>query len=158
MATNFLSYSMYSDIYSNMYSYSYLTRFFWVISVFVFVSVIKKCYGYPSLLKMDVEGAEPDVLANFDMNYSCKYIKQFVLETHVKNWFNLQFAKEIRKMFSFISKWFSIYCTSVWWWSFFEQKFYIRHSKLISEINLSNFLFSICSELYFINENFNIKY
>jgi len=41
---------------------------------------------------------------------------------------------------------------------FLNRNFTIDTRNFISEINLSNFLFSICSELYFINENFNIKY
>ena len=41
---------------------------------------------------------------------------------------------------------------------FLNRNFTIETRNFISEINLSNFLFSMCSEFYFINENFNIKY
>ena len=34
------------------------------------------------VFKMDIERGEINVLENMDMNYACKYFKQFVLETH----------------------------------------------------------------------------
>ena len=32
---------------------------------------------------MDIEGAEDDLLANLDIDYACKYFKQFMIETHI---------------------------------------------------------------------------
>ncbi len=37
------------------------------------------------VFKMDIEYGEWSVLESIDMNYACKYIKQFVLETHYKD-------------------------------------------------------------------------
>ena len=34
------------------------------------------------VLQMDIKGAEWDFIESFDINYACKYIKQFVLKTH----------------------------------------------------------------------------
>ena len=50
------------------------------------------------ILKMDIEGAEKQFLYHIDMNYACKYIKQFVLETHLNNRLDLKLYYRLKKL------------------------------------------------------------
>jgi hypothetical protein len=35
-----------------------------------------------NILKMDIEGGEFEIISNMDMEYICKYVKEFMLEAH----------------------------------------------------------------------------
>ena len=35
------------------------------------------------VFKVDIEGSEENLLANLDIDYACKYFKQFMIETHI---------------------------------------------------------------------------
>ena len=114
------------------------------------------------VFKMDIEGGEYSVLENLDIDYACKYFKQFMLETHPQG----NDATEINKLLRKLEKCFSLFHRDT---RFFKGdtwgstghlteyqningfSFNIKDYK--TELGLANFIFSF-GELYFINRNF----
>lgn len=122
------------------------------------------------VLKMDIELAEWDVIDSLDMNYICKYVKQFAIETHTfninPNKLNttslepLSLLRKLEKCFSLFhrdTRLFKEFINGPY--GFQKTEFqYPRRYKLPldlfnSEIELINHLITY-GELYFVNENF----
>jgi hypothetical protein len=117
------------------------------------------------VFKMDIENNEWSVLMNLDLDYACKYIKQFVLETHTELGQSGQFdpLKVLRKLekcfllfhrdtrFFYLLKRdkYGFYVTE-----FQDHKDYkLNLTEFDNEIKLINFMFTY-GELYFVNKNF----
>ena len=114
------------------------------------------------ILKMDIEGAEEDVLKDLDIDYACKYIKQILLETHpgfkgipsllrnrIERCFSLFrrdhrfFLGHIREPVGFITEWQRPV----------SDPFFLDISQFKDENELAQVLFNL-GELYFVNINF----
>ena len=54
----------------------------WMATFDNFLDYLKIRDRVIDVLKMDIEGPEYEIINNFDMDYICKYVKQFMLETH----------------------------------------------------------------------------
>ena len=110
------------------------------------------------VFKIDIEGAEMNVLENFNIDYACKYYKQFVIETHAPSFTNNLYVlmSQLNKCFSLFRrdtrligpKYGGEYVSEV-----AKSNFNINLKLFENEINLVNFLLST-GELYFVNENF----
>ena len=112
------------------------------------------------VFKVDIEGAEDDLLANLDIDYACKYFKQFMIETHVADLNdNLIYVllQRLEKCFSLFHRDSRLIGPNFKGETFLESnrnKGIIINSKFFhNETSLTNFLIS-AGELYFINENF----
>lgn len=109
------------------------------------------------VFKMDIEGGEKNVLEYLDMDYACKYFKQFILETHALNLTD----NLIYELLGKLEKCFSLFHRDSRLIGPNYDGQYVRGKSSVkidlahfeNEINLSKFLFSI-GELYFVNENF----
>ena len=123
------------------------------------------------ILKMDIEGYEKQFLDNLNMNYACKYIKQFVLETHPPEGHtkdNIKYDENLFKLMLKLEDCFLLYHRNT---RFFigdkhgtptghitefqneDEGFLLQVKYFKNEINLANFMF-FYGELYFINKNF----
>jgi hypothetical protein len=109
------------------------------------------------VFKMDIEDAEVGVVESIDMDYFCKYVKQFVLETHLK--MPRQLLYKIEKCF-YLShrdqRFFELsdhgptgYITE--WQK--NAPHMIDIKKYANELDLATFMFTT-GELYFVNLNF----
>ncbi len=113
------------------------------------------------IFKMDIEGAERGVLENLDIDYFCKYVKQFLLETHVSI---KQVAVELLMK---LEKCFFLFHRNT---RFFFHMLKDKHGAVITEfenpggyllqlkhfkdeIELANYMLTM-GELYFVNLNF----
>lgn len=110
------------------------------------------------IVKMDVEGEEKQFIQSLDMNYACKYIKQFVLETHA----NFKFDELVKLEQCFYlyyrhTRFFigDIYGQPTGGLSEFQNPngYHLDLKRFGNEINLADFMF-INGEMYFVNENF----
>lgn len=114
------------------------------------------------VLKIDIERGEVDVLENFNLDYACKYFKQFVLETHPVNDLDVYIYKLLLKL----EKCFLLFRRDTRFFrgdSFGPTGNIIEYQRLNgwnlniknykNEVILSKFLLSM-GELYFINKNF----
>ena len=109
------------------------------------------------VFKMDIENAEWSVLANFDIDYACKYFKQFMLETHSFNRrfnpFYLEILRKLEKCFLLFRRDTRFFVT--------QDKTEFQHHKIFkldlepfeNEIVLINYVITY-GELYFLNKNF----
>ena len=122
------------------------------------------------VLKMDIEGAEKSFLAHLNMSYACKYIKQFVLETHppadiTKD--NIKYESVLYLLMRKLEECFLLFHRNT---RFFigdrhgtptghmtefqnNDGFLLQLKSFKNEINLAQFMFNY-GELYFINKNF----
>ena len=114
------------------------------------------------IFKMDIENSEWSVFENMDMDYSCKYYKQIVFETHIP-----VVQVDILRVLRRLEKCFLLYRRDPKFYKKFsrhpygflmtewqlEEGFSINIKEFKNEINLSNFLLTI-GELYFVNQNF----
>jgi hypothetical protein len=119
------------------------------------------------VLKMDIENGEWDVLKEIDMDYLCKYVKQFMMETHIKN---NQITAGTSKMFfnqlKVLEKCFLLFRRDT---RFYQERIFLNQmlktefqSPRTYKIDLNQFMdendiidFMVTyGELYFINENF----
>jgi hypothetical protein len=110
------------------------------------------------VLKMDVEGAEKRFIASLDMTYACKYIKQFVFETHANfNFTELVKLEECFFLFYRHTRFFTgdIHNTPTGVQTEFQNKngYRLELKHFGNEINLAEFMFT-SGELYFANRNF----
>ena len=109
------------------------------------------------VFKMDIEGGERGVIRDMDMNYFCKYIKQFVIETHSNMKFNELVKLEQCFMLFFRSTRFFLgdrFDTPTWHRTEFQQDSYLLNLSIFkNEINLAELMF-VNGELYFLNINF----
>ena len=122
------------------------------------------------VLKMDIEGAEKSFLAHLNMSYACKYIKQFVLETHPpaghsKN--NFKYEDELYSLMRKLEACFLLFHRNTRFFigdkhgtptghvtEFQNNEGYLLQLKYFgNEINLAQFMFNY-GELYFVNKNF----
>jgi hypothetical protein len=119
------------------------------------------------VFKMDIEGGEWDIMDKMNMDYLCKYVKQFVLETHIPNSKKpLDRLYEKYKILSHLEQCFSLF--------YRHTRFYMKEGPIPTgwasewevaggfsldiklfknEIDIATYMF-IYGELYFINENF----
>ena len=123
------------------------------------------------VFKMDIENGEWSVLINLDIEYACKYFKQFILETHTSKLdlrvFNqngkfdaLKVLRRLEKCFLLFHRDTRFYLSSkLGVYGFYETEFQnhknfkLDLSEFESEIELINFMITY-GELYFLNENF----
>ena len=123
------------------------------------------------ILKMDIEGYEKPFLDKLNMNYACKYIKQFVLETHPPEGHakdTIKYDEDFYKIMRKLEQCFLLYHRNT---RFFigdkidtptghitefqneDEGYLLQLKHFKNEINLANFMF-FYGELYFINQNF----
>ena len=119
------------------------------------------------ILKMDIEGSEWKFLINFDVNYACQYIKQFMLETHVQpdgkrdqSFDQLKELRKFEKCFSLFHRDTRFFQHSNWGqYGFTESEFQLHKgykldlSNFENDLELLYFTFTF-GELYFVNVNF----
>lgn len=115
------------------------------------------------VFKMDIERGEIEVLKHLDIDYACKYFKQFMLETHPNSTNDQYVYKLLRKL----DKCFLLFHRDT---RFFKGDIFGTPTGHISEyqistgwslnikdykneVNLATFLLSF-GELYFVNKNF----
>lgn len=113
------------------------------------------------VFKMDIESGEINVLEEFNIDYACKYYKQFVLETHAAS-----LTQNLHDLMLKLDKCFSLFhrdsrligpnYSGEVVLDVAKTGFNINLQHFVNEINLANFLIST-GELYFINENFRIE-
>lgn len=119
-------------------------------------------YKVIDMFKMDIERGEVDVLENFDIDYACKYYKQFALETHPESnldTYMYRLLTKLDKCFLLFHRQTRFYRGDTWaetghkteyqnpnGWSF-----NIKDYK--DEITLATFILSM-GELYFVNKNY----
>ena len=119
------------------------------------------------VFKMDIEGAEFEIIENLDMEYMCKYVKQFLIETHapsprppekdpIRHW---KILKRLEKCFSlfyrhprfFIGDKTMAFGPASEWQR--PDGFQLEIKRFKNEKELAAFLFTF-GELYFLNINF----
>ena len=119
---------------------------------------------------MDIENGEWEFLVNLDVDYMCKYVKQFMLETHTPqvnpNVFNLNLEQALRVMRK-LERCFLLYhrdtrfyrdfgqgTYAVWKTEFQEPITYkIDLNEFKSELKIIDFMVTY-GELYFVNKEF----
>jgi len=114
---------------------------------------------------MDTEEAEINFLKTLDMNYACKYFKQFVLETHFYSnqkkeiWKAYKLMKKLEVCFSLFHRDTRFFVYDTWGdtghMSEFQNPnlFKLEMKEYESELELALKMFTT-GELYFINRNF----
>jgi len=120
------------------------------------------------VFKMDIEYNEWNVLMTLDMEYACKYIKQFMLETHParilstdqrRDFNSLKLLRRLEKCFLLFhrdTRFFQQYKKEYGFYvtEFQDHKNYkLDLNEFENEIDLVNFMF-IYGELYFVNKKF----
>jgi hypothetical protein len=77
------------------------------------------------ILKIDIENAEWEPIRTFDMDYLCKYVKQFLIETHFKDWKIFPgMAMEHRKILRRLEKCFRLFVRHTRFYQEISEKFY----------------------------------
>ena len=123
------------------------------------------------IFKMDIENAEWDFLLNLDVDYMCKHVKQFMLETHTPEIsaagiFNLHMPEALEVMRK-LEKCFLLFHRDTrfyrdnrngaygFWKSEFQEPFVhkIDVNEFKSELKIIDFMVTY-GELYFVNQNF----
>ena len=122
------------------------------------------------VLKMDIEGAEQSFLAHLNMSYACKYIKQYVLETHPPAGHskeNFKYEDGLYSLMRKLEECFLLFHRDTRFFigdkhgtptghvtEFQNNEGYLLQLKYFeNEINLAQFMFNY-GELYFVNKNF----
>jgi hypothetical protein len=110
------------------------------------------------IVKIDIEYGEFDIIRELDIDYWCKYVKQFLVETHLHQerrgasakW--LAVLRRLETCFSLFrrdTRFFSSYLAE-----FQEPRTYKIDVNLFDdEIDLTNYMTTF-GELYFVNRNF----
>jgi hypothetical protein len=117
------------------------------------------------IFKMDIEGVEDNILNTIDVNYLCKYVKQFYIENHAKGaktQASLRFIRPIQKLescfllFKRDTRFFMDISKDKYGnfkSEFQEPKSNINLNYFDDEIDLINYVVT-SGELYFININY----
>ena len=118
------------------------------------------------VFKMDIENNEWEPLKTIDMDYMCKYVKQFMIETHIwklKPGAALQFRDDMRRLekcFRMFTRYTRIYQEfkngpyGFQKTEFQEPKTYnLALKDFKDELDIIDFLVTF-GELYFVNERF----
>jgi hypothetical protein len=112
------------------------------------------------IFKMDIEESDVSVLEHIDVDYLCKYVKQFMLETHP---YKMSPAKA-RLLLNKLEKCFLLFRRDAKFYHVFnfgptglltefQSKASISLAGFPTEMDLAQFIFTI-GELYFVNVNF----
>jgi hypothetical protein len=135
----------------------------WMIDLYSILELINQFNKPIDIFKLDIEGYEIEIIKNLDMDYACKYFKQFILETHFFNYESSQSAfdllKKLETCFSLFHRDTRFFRGDVEGATGFMTEFQsprtfkIELKPFINELDLANFLFTT-GELYFINKNF----
>ena len=137
----------------------------WLATLDQILDITKQRNKIIDVFKMDVEGAEEGFLETLDMNYACKYFKQFVLETHFysnqkyKIWASYRLLKKLEICFSLFHRDTRFFIHDTWGetghMTEFQNpnEFKLEIKDFESELELALKMF-INGELYFINKNF----
>jgi hypothetical protein len=112
------------------------------------------------IFKMDIEGNEDKVLETLDVDYLCKYVKQFMLETHlnIKDT-GFELLIKFEKCFYMFRRDTRFYKDYSLQGTGFATEFQNTNGYLLqikefkNELILARFMFTI-GELYFVNLNF----
>ena len=114
------------------------------------------------VFKMDIERGEVDVLENFDIDYACKYYKQFMLEAHPESNLDTYMYKlliKLDKCFLLFHRDTRFFKGDSWGETGHKTEYQNPNGWLLNikdyknEVNLATFILSM-GELYFVNENF----
>ena len=110
------------------------------------------------VIKMDTEGAEWQFFQGLDMDYMCKYVRQFVFETHPTHLSWSEHAKILRKLekcFRLFHRDTRFYVENGFLKTEFQEpiEYSVPLKNYKSENNLMDYMVSI-GELYFVNINF----
>ena len=115
------------------------------------------------VFKMDIEGGEEKVFKDWDAEYMCKYVKQFVIETHPGSQLIPELMrKKMDTCFSLFHRdhrFFDLSMKSnplgfMTEWQYPKSAPYkLDIGKFKSELDLAEHLYTM-GELYFVNENF----
>jgi len=109
------------------------------------------------IFKMDIENAEWDFLTNFDIDYACKYFKQFMLETHPTDTMfdplELKKLRKLEKCFLLFHRDTRFFVTNDKTEFQLHEEFQLDLEPFENEIVLMNYVISY-GELYFLNKNF----
>jgi hypothetical protein len=112
------------------------------------------------IFKMDIEDSEKGVLEHLDMDYMCKYVKQFMLEIHIKH------RKIARELMSRLERCFYLFHRDTRFYMHegdgptgYMSEFQLRGNVAIEirhfqdDLDMVDFIFNM-GELYFVNLNF----
>lgn len=112
------------------------------------------------IFKMDIEGSERSVFEYLDIDYACKYFKQFMFETHPKMGLDAyKLIRKLEKCFYLFHRETRFFLGDSWGptghLTEFQNpaKFKLSLDMFKNEIILANYMFAM-GELYFLNENF----
>ena len=120
------------------------------------------------IFKMDIELGEWDFLHNLDVDFMCKHVKQFMLETHTPDATNpllklteaLNVMRRLEKCFLLFHRDTRFYRDNRngaygFWKSEFQEPFVhkIDVNEFKSELKIIDFMVTY-GELYFVNKNF----
>jgi hypothetical protein len=137
----------------------------WLATLDQILDITKQRDKIIDVLKMDVEGAEKGFLEALDMNYACKYFKQFVFEGHFysnqksKIWATYKLIKKLELCFLLFHRDTRFFLRDTWGetghMTEFQNpnEFKLEIKEYESELELALKMF-INGELYFINKNF----
>ena len=110
--------------------------------------------------KMDIEHAEWEFLSDFDIDYACKYFKQFAIETHpICPSEALMLLRKLEKCFWLYRRDTRFYRNDIHKYGAVETEFQNHKTFSLSlewfedEIKLIDYMISM-GELYFVNRNF----
>ena len=138
----------------------------WLTTFKEIIKYTKLEYEIIDVLKMDIENGEWDVLRDMDIDYLCKYVKQFMMETHI--WklspgVSSQFLRLVKKLekcyllFRRDTRFYQEFINGPYGFQkteFQDPKTYrISLNDFIDENDIINFMVTF-GELYFVNENF----
>ncbi len=140
----------------------------WLTTFKEILKYTKLEYEIIDVLKMDIENSEWDVLRDINVDYLCKYVKQFMLETHIVNReIKIGMSKSFFNQLKILEKCFLLFRRDT---RFYQERIFYKNNMLKTEfqpprtykISLDQFLdendiidFMVTyGELYFINGNF----
>ncbi len=109
------------------------------------------------VFKIDIEGPEKGVIETMDIDYFCKYVKQFMIETHPG--FPPDLIYKLERCFYLFHRDSRLFLESIrgptGWLTEWQKTggFSLNLSLFKNEVELSKFLFTK-GELYFVNLNF----
>lgn len=119
------------------------------------------------IIKMDIEGNEFNIIDTIDINYLCKYVKQFMLETHPPEprppeqppFTYFKILAKLEKCFSLFYRHTRFFIDgaqiNTGWASEWQlpEPFKLDITRFNNETDIATYMFTY-GELYFLNENF----